>query len=80
MKALIEKAARQGLTRDDLRRDTREGRKPGQPSRKKPYIFKFRAPDQRYALQLTFRQSTVDRTDLIRALEQILSDLRKAKE
>ena len=80
MKALLEKAARQGLTRDDLRRDARGGRKPGQAGRRKPYVFKFRAPDQKYALQLTFRQSTVDRGDLIRALEQILDDLRKTKD
>jgi hypothetical protein len=30
-------------------------------------------------LALSFRQSTVDRDDLIRALENILTDLRNAK-
>lgn len=77
MKALLEKAGRQGLSRDDVRRDTRDRRRAGATAgRKKPYVFKFRAPDQRFALQLSFRQSTVDRDDLIRALEQILQDLR----
>lgn len=81
MKALLERAGRQGLTRDDVRKDTREAaRKAGAGGRRKPYVFKFKAPDQRYQLQLSFRQSTVDRTDLIHALEQILEELRNAKD
>lgn len=81
MKSLLERAGRQGLSRDDVRRDTRDaGRKPGATGRRKPYVFKFKAPDQRYQLQLSFRQSTVDRTDLIHALEQILEELRNARD
>ncbi len=63
--------------RDDLR----AARKQARPSeRRKPYVFKFRSPDRSYSLALQFRQSTVDRTDLIRALENILADLRTAEE
>lgn len=81
MKALLDKVGRQGLTRDDVRADSRSNaRKPGATERRKPYIFKFKAPDRRYQLQMTFRQSTVDKGDLIRALEQILKDLREAAE
>lgn len=81
MKAMLDKVGREGLTRDDVRESSRsEGRAPGTSPRRKPFVFKFRAPDKRYALQLSFRQSTVDRGDLIQALEQILEDLRKAKE
>lgn len=80
MKALLERVGRQGLTRDDVRRDVRRDKKSGAQGRRKPYVFKFRAPDHRYALQVTFRQSTVDRGDLIQALEQILEDLRKSKD
>lgn len=83
MKALLDRVGRQGLTRDDVRKDTREGggrSKVGAQGRRKPYTFKFKAPDQRYSLQMTFRQSTVDKNDLIRALEQILQDLRNAKD
>jgi ParB family transcriptional regulator, chromosome partitioning protein len=79
MRALLERAAGRGLSRDDLRRAARE--KGGSSSgRRKPYVFKFRAPDRRFALNLTFRQSTVEKNDLIHALEQILKELKKAKE
>lgn len=81
MRLLLERVGQQGLTRDDLRRDTRAakgGRKGA--GKRKPYIFKFRSPDRTFQLNLTFRQSTVDRTDLIRALEQILDEIRSAEE
>jgi ParB family chromosome partitioning protein len=76
MISLLEEVARQGLSRDDLRRRLRKEK--GKLGRRKPYIFKFRSPDKSYSLALTFRQSEVDRTDLIQALEQILVQLREA--
>ncbi len=76
---LLEQVARQGLNRDDLRRRLRKA-ETAKGGRRKPYIFKFRAPDKTYSLALTFRQSSVDKSDLIAALEQILRDLREAQE
>jgi ParB family chromosome partitioning protein len=73
---LLEEVARRGLNRDDLRQRLRR-EKPGKAARRRPYVFKFKSPDRRYSLALTFRQSEVDKDDLVRALEQILSDLRK---
>lgn len=76
MIGLLEEVARRGLNRDDLRQRLRrdKGNKGG---RRRPYVFKFKSPDRSYNLSLTFRQSEVDKEDLIRALEQILLDLRK---
>lgn len=74
---LLEEVARQGLSRDDLRRRLR--RDPAKTGRRKPYIFKFRSPDKTYSLSLTFRQSEVEKDDLIRALEQIVQQLRADK-
>ena len=81
MLELLEEVARQGLNRDDLRKRMRGGRKKSSGSRRrKPYTFKFRAPDKRYNLSLTFRQSEVDPEDLIQALEEILQELREEHE
>lgn len=77
MIAILEEVARQGLNRDDLRRRLRRDRGRG-PSRRKPYTFKFRSPDKTYSLSLVFRQSEVEKGDLVRALEQILAQLREA--
>jgi ParB family chromosome partitioning protein len=73
---LLEEVARRGLNRDDLRQRLRR-EKPGKAARRRPYVFRFKSPDRRYSLALTFRQSEVDKDDLVRALEQILSDLRQ---
>lgn len=79
MMELLEQVANQGLNRDDLRRQMRKGRKKSSSLRRKPYVFKFRSPDKSYNLSLTFRQTEVDRRDLIRALEEILRQLREDK-
>lgn len=70
---LLENVANYGLTRKDLRRRTRSK---SRSNRRKPYKFTFKAPDKSYRLNLTFRRSTVDRGDLIEALEEILEQLR----
>lgn len=79
MVELLERVADQGLTRDDLRRAARrkaDRRSASAAARKKPYTFKFRAPDKTFSLSLSFRRSTVDRGDLIEALEAILQQVR----
>jgi ParB family chromosome partitioning protein len=75
---LLEEVARRGLNRDDLRQRLRRDK--GRPGRRKPYVFRFRSPDKSYSLSLAFRQSEVDKGDLIRALEQILIQLREEKQ
>ena len=77
MVRLLEEVASHGLNRDDLRRRLRGGGAAGGGKRRrKPFVFRFKAPDKTYALSLSFRQTEVDRTDLIRALEEILQQLR----
>ena len=74
---LLEEVASHGLNRDDLRQRLRKRDRATSKPRRSPYSFKFRAPDKSYTLNLTFRQSEVDRQDLIQALEQILGELRQ---
>ncbi len=86
MEEVLVRAARSRLSRDDLREQARQaaGREGtagrGRSDRRKPYLFKFRAPDRSFQVQLSFRQSTVDRSDLIRALEQILDEIRSSSD
>jgi len=73
---LLEAVQEQGLSRDDLRRRFRQAEsQDGKPRKKKPYVFKFKAPDKTFSLSLSFRQSEVEKADLIQALEQILTQL-----
>lgn len=81
MLALVERVASEGLSRDDLRQEMRENakakRSTGHAARRKPYRFKFRAPDKSFTVNLSFRKSTVEREDLIAALESILAQLQE---
>lgn len=76
MISLLEEVARLGLNRDDLRRRLRRTDNAKGAGRRRPYIFRFKAPDKTFSLALTFRQTEVDRSDLIQALEKILTQLR----
>lgn len=81
----VEQVAELGLSRDDLREMSRERRASGDrrstsSRRSKPHVFRFKAPDKRYSLSVSFRSSTVERRDLIHALEETLNELRHAAE
>ena len=75
MLRLLEEVSTRGLSRDDLRRRMRKTAPTDGRRSKKPYVFKFKAPDKRFSLSLSFRQREVDRSDLIGALEEILQQL-----
>ena len=76
MVALIDKITEQGgATRQELRTATAKA-KPGRP---KHYTFSFRPQHKAFNLKLSFAKGQVERTEVIKALESILDDLRKQK-
>jgi ParB family chromosome partitioning protein len=79
MLGMLEQAAHGQLDREDVRQESK-ARKERATARRKPYVFKFRAPDKTFNLSLSFRRSEVDRGDLIGALETILEDLKAAEQ
>lgn len=77
--SLLERIAAQELTRRDLREKAR-GKKggtkrPSRPASQRP-VFSFKDPDKKFSLSLRFRQTEVEKDDLISALETILAQLR----
>jgi ParB family chromosome partitioning protein len=68
--ALIERIAK-GANREDVRRN-----KPKTGQRATPYIFKFKAPDKTFRMDLKFRRSQVSDQELISCLEQIIADIK----
>lgn len=79
MLGMLQQAGEGQLSRDDVRQEARDQR-PRARARRRPYTFKFRAPDKTFRLSLSFRRSEVDRQDLIGALESILEQLKGAEE
>ena len=73
---LLEQVSRHGLSRDDLRRQTRTDKTKSGAPRRRPFVFSFRPEDKSYSLSLKFRQSSVSKDELISTLEGILEGLR----
>ncbi len=72
MTALIEKIASQGGA---TRQQVRDAVKP-KAGRPKHYVFAYRPPSKHFNLKLNFNKARVNRSEIIEALEAILSELR----
>ena len=79
MLQLLERISTLGLAREAVRKEVKQARRRAGSSRDraKPYTFSFSGPDKTYRLSLSFRQSSVEPEDLIRALEEALDGLRR---
>jgi ParB family chromosome partitioning protein len=77
MLKLLERISKLGLAREAVRKEVKRARHKAGRGRAKPYTFSFNAPDKRYRLSLSFRQSSVEPEDLVRALEEALVRLRR---
>jgi len=80
MAALVEQLTRDGqggITREQARKATAKA--PVKLGRPKAFVFQYKAPSKTFNLRLQFRKSDVDRTEVIAALEAIISDLRHGK-
>ena len=92
---MLERIAELGLKRADVRTEVRarqsdrqqdaspkeaEESTDGGAAGAKPHVFRFQAPDKRYSVSLSFRQSVVEEDDLIRALEELLAALRRQRD
>jgi len=73
MLALVEKVSREGgTTRQDLRQAVAKP-KSGRP---RHFVFQYRPPTKAFRLQLKFSKSSVERDEIISALEAIIGELR----
>ena len=81
MLRLLERICTLGLAREAVRKEVRQARRKVKgKGRAKPYVFSFNGPDKKYRLSLSFRQSSVEPEDLIRALEEALKRIRRGLE
>jgi len=71
MIALVEKISREGLSREQARRVTARPRK-GRP---KNFVFKYGPPGSPFRLQVSFRKSRVETSEVIAALRRIIKEL-----
>jgi len=77
---LLERIAEEGLGRRELRQEAqkKKPRRRQEQSSGAP-VFTFKDPEKSFSVSVRFRKKTVEKTDLIAALEKILGEL-KAEE
>ncbi len=76
MVELIERIKKEGLSREDTRKLSRE-LKEKKIEKPKKYIFKFKSPGKEYQLSITFSKSKVEKEEIIRILEHIIKKLKE---
>ncbi len=69
MRRLAKEITSRGLTRDDAREARRQEMGPRITPEPKPYTFKYVAPGKEFSLEVRFRRSSVDRTEVAAALK-----------
>ncbi|MDH3745752.1 MAG: ParB/RepB/Spo0J family partition protein [Acidobacteriota bacterium] len=73
---MLEHVAEGSLSREDLREQVRRQSRARKGGRQKPPVFTFKDPEKTFSLSVKFRKTTVEKDDLIAALEKILDELR----
>jgi len=75
MLRLATQIARQGLNRNDAREVRRQEMGPRVVPDSKPYTFKYASPDKEFNLEIRFRRSQVDPTEVASALRAAADNL-----
>jgi len=82
MKSLIERIKDSGLKREDTRDLTKlfKAKEEGKPApAKKHYVFNYKPKgDRTYSIKIEFKKETVNRVEIIRVLEDLISKLKSS--
>jgi ParB family chromosome partitioning protein len=76
MVALVERLQQEGPTRQGARRLAREGKTKSAKGRPRHFVFRYQAREKSFSLSLQFRKAHVPKDEIIRALQNILEELK----
>lgn len=76
MLELLTQVEQGALNRQEIR-ELKKSSAPRKAGRPRGFTFKYQAPDKAFRLQLRFGRAAVEKSDLIRTLEQIIESLRR---
>lgn len=73
MRSFVERVVRNGMTRDDARKERQN-----KQARPQPFTWRYAAPGKEFRFELKFRRAEVSDGELIEVLEGILQQIRRA--
>lgn len=79
MRAFVDRVVRNGMTRDDARRERTTSQKATQKERPQPFTWRYAAPGQEFRFELKFKRSEVSDDELIDVLKGVLEKLLQAR-
>ncbi|MCI0400008.1 MAG: ParB/RepB/Spo0J family partition protein [Gammaproteobacteria bacterium] len=71
----VSRVSKQGMTRDEARKAGKR-----KQSRPQPYVYRYRSPGNEYTVEIKFRKSSVDRNELLQAVERLIDELRESQD
>jgi ParB family chromosome partitioning protein len=77
MIALVERLEKEGTTRQEARRITREGKPGPGKGQAKHFVYRYQSPEKTFSLALQFRKTHVAREEIVRVLQSIIEDLNR---
>lgn len=80
MIAFIEQLTKDGAMAPVTREKARKVAAVPKPGRPKAFVFQYRPPTKTFQLNLRFKRSNVDKSEVIEALEGIIAELRNSKD
>jgi ParB family transcriptional regulator, chromosome partitioning protein len=78
MRRLAKQITSRGLTRDDAREVRRQEMGPRVAPEVRPYTFKYVSPKKEFSLEVRFRRSNVEATDIAQALRSVAKTIEKS--
>jgi hypothetical protein len=75
MRRLAKEITSRGLTREDAREVRRQEMGPRIVPETKPYTFKYVSPKKDFSVEVRFRRSNVDTTDIAQALRSVAKSI-----
>ena len=75
MRRLAKEITSRGLTRDDAREVRRQEMGPRVAPEARPYTYKYVSPKKEFSLEVRFRRSNVDATDIAQALRSVAKSI-----
>lgn len=75
MRRLAKEITSRGLTREDAREVRRQEMGPRVTAEAKPYTFKYASPNKDFNIEIRFRRSKVDRSDVAQALRSAAKNI-----
>ncbi len=77
MEKLITQIRERGLKREDTRDLSKKLK--GKATKRKPFVFRYRAPDRKFNLKIEFPKEKVEKQELIQVLEELLEKLKSGQ-